>query len=74
MKRHLLLLAAIALPTLSAAADPATSFADAAKRHRAGDTAAAMGFWAPLARQGDANAAYNLAITGMAWRRTCPRP
>jgi hypothetical protein len=60
MKRHLLLLAALTLPTLSAAG-PATSFADAAKRHRAGDTAAAMAFWAPLAQKGDANAAYNLA-------------
>jgi TPR repeat protein len=62
MKRHLLLLATIALPTLSAAADPATSFADAAKRHRAGDTAAAIAFWQPLAQKGDANAAYNLAV------------
>ena len=61
MKRHLLLLATIALPTLSAAADPATSFADAAKRHRAGDTAAAIAFWQPLAQKGDANAAYNQA-------------
>jgi len=62
MKRHLLLLATIALPTLSAAADPATSFADAAKLHRAGDTVAAIAFWTPLARKGDANAAYNLAV------------
>ena len=62
MKRHLLLLAALALPTLSAAADPAASFADAARRHRAGDTAAAVAFWAPLAQKGDANAAYNLAV------------
>lgn len=59
MKRHLLLLATLALPAL-AAAGPATSFADAAKRHRAGDTAAAMAFWVPLAQQGDANAAFNL--------------
>jgi TPR repeat protein len=59
MKRHLLLLAALALPVL-AAAGPATSFADAAKRHRAGDTAAAMAFWVPLAQKGDANAAFNL--------------
>jgi TPR repeat protein len=62
MKRHLLLLAAITLPTLSAASGPATSFADAAKLHRAGNTAAAMAFWAPLAQKGDANAAYNLAV------------
>jgi TPR repeat protein len=62
MKRHLLLLAAFALPALSAAADTATSFADAAKRHRAGDTAAAIAFWQPLAQKGDANAAYNLAV------------
>jgi TPR repeat protein len=61
MKRHLLLLATLALPAL-AAAGPATSFADAAKRHRAGDTAAAMAFWVPLAQQGDANAAFNLAV------------
>ncbi len=60
MKRHLLLLAAISLPTLSAAADSANSFADAAKRHRTGDTAAAMAFWTPLAQKGDANAAFNL--------------
>ena len=59
MKRHLLLLATLALPAL-AAAGPATSFADAAKRHRSGDTAAAMAFWVPLAQQGDANAAFNL--------------
>lgn len=59
MKRRLLLLAAIASPTLSAAA-PSASFADAAKRHRAGDTAAAMAFWVPLAQKGDANAAFNL--------------
>jgi TPR repeat protein len=59
MKRHLLLLAALALPAL-AAAGPATSFADAAKRHRAGDTAAAMAFWVPLAQKGDTNAAFNL--------------
>jgi TPR repeat protein len=62
MKRHLLLLAALALPTLAAAAGPATSFADAAKRHRAGDTTAAMAFWVPLAQKGDANAAFNLAV------------
>jgi len=62
MKHHLLLLAAIALPTLSAATDRAVSFADAAKRHRAGDTAAAVAFWQPLAQKGDANAAYNLAV------------
>ena len=62
MKRHLLLLATIALPTLSAAAGPANSFADAAKFHRAGDTAAAIAFWQPLAQKGDANAAYNLAV------------
>ena len=59
MKRHLLLLATLALPAL-AAAGPATSFADAAKRHRSGATAAAMAFWVPLAQQGDANAAFNL--------------
>jgi hypothetical protein len=62
MKRQLLLLAALALPTLSAAADPASSFADAARRHRAGDTAVAVAFWAPLAQKGDANAAYNMAV------------
>jgi TPR repeat protein len=60
MKRHLLLFAAMSLPTLSAAADPATSFADAAKRHRAGDTTAATAFWTPLAQKGDTNAAFNL--------------
>jgi len=62
MKRHLLILAALGLPALSATADSATSFADAAKRHRIGDTAAAMAFWQPLAQQGDTNAAYNLAV------------
>jgi TPR repeat protein len=62
MKRHLLLLATLALPTLTQAADPAASFADAAKRHRAGDTAAAVAFWQPLAQKGDPNAAYNLAV------------
>jgi TPR repeat protein len=62
MKRHLLLLATLALPTLTQAADPATSFADAAKLHRAGDTAAAVAFWQPLAQKGDPNAAYNLAV------------
>ena len=62
MKRHLLLLATLALPTLATAADPATSFADAAKRHRAGDTTAAVAFWQALAQNGDANAAYNLAV------------
>jgi TPR repeat protein len=62
MTRHLLLLAALALPTLSFAAGPAASFADAAQRHRAGDTAAAVAFWQPLAQKGDANAAYNLAV------------
>jgi hypothetical protein len=34
MKRHLLLFAALALPALSATADSANSFADAAKKHR----------------------------------------
>lgn len=63
MKRHLLLLlAAITLSAGSQAADPAASFAEAAKRHRAGDTAAAVAFWQPLAQKGDANAAYNLAV------------
>lgn len=62
MKRHLLLLATIAMPALSAAAGPATSFADAARLHRAGDTVSAIGFWQPLAQKGDANAAYNLAV------------
>ncbi len=62
MKHRLLLLAALALPTLTQAADPAASFADAAKRHRSGDTAAALAFWQPLAQKGDPNAAYNLAV------------
>jgi TPR repeat protein len=62
MKRHLLLLAALTLSIPAVAADPAASFADAAKRHRAGNTAAAVAFWQPLAQEGDANAAYNLAV------------
>ena len=62
MKRHLLLLAALTLSIPAFAADPAASFADAARRHRAGDTAAAIAFWTPLAQKGDANAAYNLAV------------
>jgi hypothetical protein len=49
MKRHLLLLAALTLSIPAVAADPAASFADAARRHRAGDTAAAIAFWTPLA-------------------------
>jgi len=60
MKRHLLLLAVLALPTLSAAGDPAPGFRDAAKLHRAGNTAAAIAIWQPLAEKGDANAAFNL--------------
>lgn len=62
MNRALLLLAALATSTLSFAAGPAASFADAAQRHRAGDTAAAVAFWQPLAQKGDPNAAYNLAV------------
>ena len=60
MKHHLLLLAAITLSAGSQAADPAASFVDAAKRHRSGDTTAAIAFWQPLAQKGDANAAFNL--------------
>ncbi|MBK9020108.1 MAG: sel1 repeat family protein [Sulfuritalea sp.] len=60
MKHHLLLLAALALPTLAAATDPAPGFRDAAKLHRAGNTAAAIAIWQPLASKGDANAAFNL--------------
>jgi TPR repeat protein len=33
---------------------------DAAKLHRAGDTAAAIAIWQPLASEGDVNAAFNL--------------
>ncbi|MDP1612512.1 MAG: hypothetical protein Q8M11_15780 [Sulfuritalea sp.] len=62
MKRLLLLLASLVLPTLVHASDPAADFRDAAKRHRAGDTVAAMAVWLPLARKGDVNAAYNLAV------------
>jgi TPR repeat protein len=62
MNRHLLLLAALALPILSHAADPTGSFPDASKLHRNGDTAAAMAIWTPLAKKGDVNAAYNLAV------------
>jgi TPR repeat protein len=60
MKHHLLWLAVLALPTLSAAGDPALGFRDAAKLHRAGNTAAAIAIWQPLASQGDVNAAFNL--------------
>ena len=41
------------------AADGA-AFRDAAKHHRAGDTAAAIAIWQPLAQKGDANAAFTL--------------
>jgi len=33
---------------------------EAAKLHRAGDTAAAIAIWQPLATKGDVNAAFNL--------------
>jgi hypothetical protein len=54
------------------AADGA-AFRDAAKHHRAGDTAAAIAIWQPLAQKGDANAASISAPSismEMAWRRT----
>ena len=60
MKHHLLWLAVLALPTLCEAGDPALGFRDAAKLHRAGDTAAAIAIWQPLAVKGDVNAAFNL--------------
>jgi hypothetical protein len=52
--------AAFVLPAW--AADRPASFPEAAKLHRAGDTAAAMAIWLPLAKGGDVNAAYNLAV------------
>ncbi len=56
----LLLIAAFVLP--ARAADRPASFPEAAKLHRAGDTAAAIAIWLPLAKAGDVNAAYNLAV------------
>ena len=56
----LLLIAAFILPVR--AADRPASFPEAAKLHRAGETAAAMAIWLPLAKGGDVNAAYNLAV------------
>jgi len=56
----LLVAAAVGFPA-SVAAQPADG-PQAAKLHRAGNTAAAMAFWVPLAKAGDVNAAYNLAV------------
>ena len=53
----LLLAACAVLPAHAAVGAP---FRDAAKLHRAGDTAAAIAIWQPLAQKGDANAAFNL--------------
>ncbi|MBL8479286.1 MAG: sel1 repeat family protein [Sterolibacteriaceae bacterium] len=59
MNFRLLPLLALILSGPTFAADGA-AFRDAAKLHRAGDTAAAIAIWQPLAQKGDANAAFNL--------------
>lgn len=54
--KFLLFCAAIIIPLLANAAE----VRDAAKLHRAGNTAAAIAIWQPLAETGDVNAAFNL--------------
>jgi TPR repeat protein len=61
MNFRLLPILALILAGPAFAADGAP-FRDAARLHRAGDTAAAIAVWTPLAQKGDANAAYNLAV------------
>lgn len=55
---HVVVAAACAVFQVHAAESTATR--DAAKLHRAGNTAAAIAIWQPLASQGDVNAAFNL--------------
>lgn len=59
MKSRFLPLFALALAGAAVAAD-SSSFRDAARLHRAGDTPAAIAIWQPLAVKGDVNAAFNL--------------
>lgn len=54
--KPVLLAAAITFPLLAQAADGPL----AARLHRAGDSAAAIAIWLPLAEKGDVNAAFNL--------------
>lgn len=54
------LFAVVSTPLL--AGDLAKEFRGAAQLHKAGDTAVAMAIWLPLAKAGDVNAAYNLAV------------
>ena len=58
----LLLLGVAAFSASVHAADRAPVGPQAAKLHRSGDTAGAIAIWLPLARNGDVNAAYNLAV------------
>jgi len=59
---HLSLLIAVAVGfSASAAGEPADG-PQAARLHRNGNTAAAMAIWVPLAKAGDVNAAYNIAV------------
>lgn len=59
MKSRFLPLFAVALAGAAVAAD-GSSFRDAARLHRAGNTPAAIAIWQPLAVKGDVNAAFNL--------------
>lgn len=59
---HLPLLIAAAVGLSASAAGLPADGPQAAKLHRSGNTAAAMVIWVPLAKGGDVNAAYNLAV------------
>lgn len=59
---YLPLLVAAVVGFHASAADQPASFAQAERLHRAGNTATAMAIWVPLAKAGDVNAAYKLAV------------
>lgn len=59
---HLSLLIAVAVGFSASAADLPADGPQAARLHRNGNTAAAMAIWVPLAKAGDVNAAYNIAV------------
>ncbi|MFA4970398.1 MAG: hypothetical protein WC540_12280 [Sulfuritalea sp.] len=59
---HLSLLIAVAVGFSASAAGQPADGPQAARLHRNGNTAAAMAIWVPLAKAGDVNAAYNLAV------------